>query len=70
MAEFEIQHAKKVDEVAKVLALKSIMPKTLFGEAGVFRGRSFNVKMDLSTAIINRLDDKVPVSMMRKGLSV
>ena len=27
----------------QILALKSIMPETLFGEAGVFRGRSFNL---------------------------
>ena len=38
VAEFEIKYAKRVDEDAKILALKSIMPETLFGEAGVFRG--------------------------------
>ena len=70
MAEFEIQHAKKVDGVAKIMALKSIRPETLLGETGVFRGRSFNVYMDLRTAIINCLDDKVPVSMMKQGPSV
>ena len=40
MAEFEIKYANMVDEDAKILALKSTMPETLFGEAGVFRGRS------------------------------
>ena len=39
VAEFELKCAKKVDENAKILALKSIMPDTFFGEAGVFRGR-------------------------------
>ena len=33
VAEFEMKNAKKVDEDAKILALKSIMPETLFGEA-------------------------------------
>ena len=70
MKEFEIQHAKKVDGVAKIMALKSIRPETLLGQTGVFRGRSFNLFMDLRTAIINCLDDKVPVSMMKKGPSV
>ena len=67
MAELEMKCAKKVDEDAKILALKSIMPDTLFGEAGVFRGRSFNSHADLRTAIINHLDDKVLVSMMKQG---
>ena len=49
MAEFEMECAKKVDEDAKILALKSIMPDTLFCEAGVFRGRSFNFYADLRT---------------------
>ena len=34
VAEFEMKYAKKVDEDAKILALKSIMPETLFGGAG------------------------------------
>ena len=67
VAEIEMEKAKKVDEDAKILALKSIMPATFFGEAGVFRGRSFNLHADLRTAIINCLDDKVPVSVMRQG---
>ena len=33
VAEFEIKYAKRVDEDAKILALKSIMPETLFGES-------------------------------------
>ena len=61
-----MKYAKKVDEDEKILALKSIMPDALFGETGVFRGRSFNVYVDLRTAIINYLDDKVLVSMMKQ----
>ena len=37
VAEFDRKCAKKVDEDAKIVALKWIMPDTLFGEAGVFR---------------------------------
>ena len=43
------------------------MPETLFGEAGVFRGRSFNICADLRTAVVGYLDDKVPVPMMKQG---
>ena len=46
------------------------MPETLFGKAGVFRGKSFNLHADLRTAVINYLDDKVPVSMMKQGPSI
>ena len=46
------------------------MPETLFGKAGVFRGRSFYLYVDLRPAIINYLDDKVPVSMMKQGPSI
>ena len=67
MTDCAMIHAKKVDEDAKILAMKSIMPGTLFGEAGVFRGGSFNFFVDLRTAIINNLDDKVPVSRMKQG---
>ena len=67
VAEFEMKYAKKVDEDAKILALKAIMPETLFGETGVFRGRLCNIYADLRTVIINNLGDKVPVSMMRQG---
>ena len=47
VAKFEMKYAKKVDEDAKILALKSIVPETLFGEAGVFGGRSFNLYAEL-----------------------
>ena len=67
VAEFEIKYAERVDEDAKILPLKSIMPDTLFGEAGVFRGRSFSIHAELRTSIIRYLDDKVPVSMMTKS---
>ena len=69
MAEFEIKYAKRVDEDVKILALKSIMPETLFDEAGVFRGRSFSTYAELRTSIIRYVDDKVPVSMMTKSSS-
>ena len=58
----------KVDEDAQILALKSIMPETLFGEAGVFRGRSFSAYAEFRTAIIRYLDDNVPVSMMTTSM--
>ena len=66
VAEMEIKYAERVDEDAKILALQSIIPETLFGEAGVFRGRSFSTYAELRTAIIRYLDDKVPVSMITK----
>ena len=66
-AEFEIKHGKMVEEGAKILVLKSIMPETLFGEAGVFRGRSFSTYAELRTSIIRYLHDKV--SMMTKSSS-
>ena len=69
VAEFEFKYAKRVDEDAKILALKSIMPETLFGEAGVFPGRSFSTYAELRTSIIRHLDDKVPASMMTKSSS-
>ena len=49
------------DEDAKILALKSIMPES------VRQRRSFNFYADLHTAVINYLDDKVPVSMVKQG---
>ena len=61
-----MKYAKKVEEDEKILALKSIMPDALFGETGVFRGRSFNLYAVLRTATINNLDDKVPASMMKQ----
>ena len=50
VAEFEIKYAKRVDEDANILALKSIMPETLFGEAVVFRGRTFSTYAELRTS--------------------
>ena len=67
VAELDMKYAQKVDEDAKILALNSIMPEILFGEAGVFRGRSFNSHADLCTVFINNLDHRVPVSMMKQG---
>ena len=45
------------------------MPERLFGEAGVFRGRSLSIHAELRTSIIRDWDDKVPVSMMLKSSS-
>ena len=70
VAEFEMKHAKKVDEDAKVLALTFVMLETLFGETGVFRGRSFYLYVDLRTAIINLLNDKMSVSMIKQSPSI
>ena len=70
VAELQKKDAKKVDEDVKTLALKSIMQETWFGEAGVFRGGSFNLFSELRTSIINSLDDKVPVSMMKQCPSI
>ena len=47
VADFEMKYAQKVAEDVKILALKSILPETLFGEAGAFRGLSFNLYTDL-----------------------
>ena len=38
---FELRFAKHIDEDAKMLAAKSLMPMTMFGQTGAFRGRSF-----------------------------
>ena len=43
------------------------MSETFFGEAGEFRGTSFNLHADLRTAIIDYADVQVPVSMMKQG---
>ena len=64
VAEFEMKCVKKVDEDSKVLALESLMSETLFG------GASYNANVDLRTAIINYLDDNVPVSTMKQGQSI
>ena len=44
---FELQYAEKMVEGAKMRNSKSIMSETLFGDADVFRGRSFNLYVDL-----------------------
>ena len=67
VAAFEMKYAKKVDEDAKIWALKSLMPETLFGEASIVGRKSFNFCADLCAAIITYMDDKVPVSMMKQG---
>ena len=46
-----------------LLALKSTVLETLFGEAGVLTGRSFSTYADLRTKNIRILGDKLPVSM-------
>ena len=49
VGEFEMSYDEKMNEEAKILALKSIMPE---------RGRSFNLYADLRTAVINCLMTK------------
>ena len=44
---FEMKFAEKMVEGAKMQNSKSIMSETLFGDADVFRGRSFNLCVDL-----------------------
>ena len=41
VAEFETKYAKRIEEDAKILALRSIMLETLLGEAGVLWGKWF-----------------------------
>ena len=67
VAEFEVKYVNRIDEDAKVLAPKTIMLDTLFGEAGVFRSGSFSTYADLRVSLVRYLDDKVPVSMMKPG---
>ena len=47
VGEVEVKFANRIDEDATTLALKSITLETLFGEAGVFRGRSFSTYAEL-----------------------
>ena len=61
--------AKRIDEDAKILALKSTMLETLFGEAGVLTDRSVSTYADLHASIIRFLDDKLPVSMVETSSS-
>ena len=70
VAESEMKYAENGGEGAKIFALKSIMPETLFGDASVFRRRSCDLNADLRTVIISFLDDKVPVSMIKQGQTV
>ena len=56
--------AKRIDEDATILALKSTMLETLFGEAVVLTGRLFSTYADLRASIIRSLDDKLSVSMV------
>ena len=67
VGESEVKHAKRIGKDAKILALTSIMLEALFGEAGVFRGRSLSTYADLRASVIMYLDDKVPVSMLKSG---
>ena len=62
-----MKFAEKMVEGAKMQNSKSIMSETLFGDADVFRGRSFNLCVDLHHQL---LDDKVPVSMMKQSSSI
>ena len=55
---FELKYGRKVDEDAKILALKSIMPDNMFGEGGAFRGRAFTQYDVLRKTVIDYLDDK------------
>ncbi len=55
------QYEKKfqtIDDEAKTLGLKSIMPKGMFGENGTFRGVAYADYMTLRKAILNYLEDK------------
>ena len=52
VAEFDVEYAKRIVEDAMNLALKSIMLDTLFGETGVFRGRSFSTYACSSKKIV------------------
>ena len=61
--------AKRIDEDAKILALKSTMLETLFCEAVVLTGRSLFTYVDLRASIIRFLDDKLPVSMVETSSS-
>ena len=70
VAQLEMTYSKKVLMKMRRSWYKSIMRETLFGEAGVFRGISFKLYVDLRTSVIEYLDDKVPVSMKKQGPSL
>ena len=65
-----MNYAKNVHEDAKILALMPIMPETLLGEASVFRARTFNLCVDVRTAIVDDLGDKVPLSTLIEGQAI
>ena len=58
LASFELKYGRKIDEDAKILALKSLMPDTLFGDGGAFRGRAFLQYEALRKTVVDDLDDK------------
>ena len=60
-----MEYAKNINKDAQILALKSIVLETTFGEAGVFRGTSFRTYADLRASPMRYFDDKVPVSQMK-----
>ena len=63
LAEFETTYAKRIDEDAKIVALRSIMLATLFGEAGVLTGKWCITYADFRASIIRFLDHNEPVSI-------
>ena len=59
--EEKAQYVKKfcqIDEEAQKLGLKSIMPKSMFGESGAFRGRSYDSYDELRKEILGFVEDK------------
>ena len=58
MQQFERKFGKKVDEDAKKLGRKSLMPNEMFGENGSFRGKKLGSYQDLRKAILQYLEDK------------
>ena len=58
MQQFERKFGKRVNEYAKKLGLKSLMPKEMFGENGNFRGKKLGTYQDLRKAILQYLEDK------------
>ena len=59
VAMFEMKHApKKLDDDAKMLALKQLMPKGLFGDEGVFRGKRYASFCTLRAAVLDYIEDR------------
>ena len=55
------QYIKKfgeIDDEAQKLGLKSIMPKSMFGESGAFRGKQYHSYADLRKEILTYIEDK------------